>query len=69
MFYEPTLGAKLVGDASTDASLVTHINLSTGAVWRRIKHFSGYSVTAGTACDPSPDNPDCVEGPPPVVDQ
>lgn len=69
MYYEPNLGSSLVTDAAVDPSLVTHVNLSTGIVWRRVKHFSGYSVTSGLACDPSPDNPDCVEGPPPVVDQ
>jgi hypothetical protein len=69
MYYETTLGSSLVTDAATDPSLVTHVNLNTGIVWRRVKHFSGYSVATGLACDPSPDNPDCVEGPPPVVDQ
>jgi len=69
MYYEASLGSSLVPDAALDPSLVTHVNLSTGIVWRRVKHFSGYSVTSGQSCDPSPDNPDCVAGPPPVVDQ
>jgi len=68
MYYEASLGSSVVTDAAIDPSLVTHVNLSTGLVWRRVKHFSGYTVTTGAACDPSPDNPDCVEGPPPVVD-
>jgi hypothetical protein len=45
------------------------VNLTTGLVWRRVKHFSGYSVTSGLACDPSPGNPDCVDTGGPVVDQ
>jgi hypothetical protein len=57
-----------VSDAALDASLVTHINLNTGVVWRRVKHFSGYSQAAGTPCDPSPTNPDCVPTPAPVVE-
>ena len=68
MYYVPSLGAKIVTDAGSDPSLVTHVNLTTGLVWRRIKHFSGYSVATGLACDPSPDNPDCVEVAP-VVEQ
>jgi hypothetical protein len=68
MYYAPTFGADVVTDAGSDPSLVTHISLTTGLVWRRIKHFSGYNVTSGLACTPSPDDPNCVEVPP-VVDQ
>jgi len=68
MYYVPSFGAKIVTDAASDPSLVTHVNLATGLVWRRIKHFSGYNVATGLACDPSPDNPDCVEVPP-IVEQ
>lgn len=69
MYYVPSLGGNVVTDAALDPSLVTHINLNTGLVWRRIKHFSGYSVATGLACDPSPDDPDCVPAPPPIVEQ
>ena len=69
MYYVPSLGSKIVTDAASDPSLVTHVNLTTGLVWRRIKHFSGYSVATGLACDPSPDNPDCVDSGGPVIDQ
>lgn len=60
VYYAPSLGAAPVLDFVADPSVITHVNLSTGTVWRRIKHFSGYSQTAGTACDPGPNNPDCV---------
>jgi len=68
IYYLPSLGAPLVTDAATDPTLVTHVNLQTGLVWRRIKHFSGYSVASGRACDPSPDNPDCVDSGTAVID-
>jgi hypothetical protein len=61
MYYTSSLGGEQVADYLLDPSLVTHIDLSTGRVWRRVWHFSGYSITNGQACDPSPDDPDCVE--------
>jgi hypothetical protein len=68
MYYAPSYGSDIVTDAATDPSLVTHINLTTGLVWRRVKHFSGYNVTSGLECTPSPDDPDCIEVPP-IVEQ
>ena len=59
--YSPSLSDSPVADYVGDPSLITHVDLSTGVIWRRIKHFSGYSQTSGQPCDPSPDNPDCVE--------
>jgi hypothetical protein len=61
ILYSPGLGSKAVNDFAADRSVTTHVDLSTGLVWRRVKHFSGYSVVSGEACDPSPDNPDCIE--------
>jgi hypothetical protein len=61
IFYAPSLGATRVKDFSSDRGLITHINMSTGRIWRRVKHFSGYSIITGEACEPSPDNPDCIE--------
>ena len=40
--------------------MVTHVNLTTGIVWRRVKHFSGYLVTAGFNCGPADDITTCV---------
>ena len=60
ILYSANLGSTGVSDYARDKSLGTHINLSTGRIWRRVKHFSGYSIISGEACDPSPDNPDCV---------
>jgi hypothetical protein len=69
IYYSSDFGATRQVDAAFDASLRTHINLRTGLVWRRVKHFSGYSQTSGQPCEPSPDNPDCVVIPSPMVDQ
>jgi len=60
VYYTPSLGATPVPDFVADPSVITHVDLGSGIVWRRIKHFSGYSQTAGTACDPGPNNPDCI---------
>ena len=68
IYYRPQLDGAAQTDAGSDASLVTHVNLNTGIVWRRIKHFSGYNVYTGLPCDPSPDDPDCVDDGGPDVD-
>lgn len=61
VYYTPTLGGTRVADYVSDPTLVTHIDLTTGRIWRRVKHFSGYSQTTGLACDPSPGDPDCID--------
>jgi len=63
------LGQTTSIDAARDTTLVTHVNLIFGIVWRRVKHFSGYSVATGRACDPAAGDPDCVQSPTPEVDQ
>jgi len=60
IFYSKSIGAQGEKDFATDKSVGTHIDLNTGIIWRRVKHFSGYSIVTGESCDPSPDNPDCV---------
>jgi len=54
--YSPSLGADPVADYLADSSLVTHVDLQTGRVWRRVKHFSGYVGGAGATCSDA----DCV---------
>lgn len=61
IYYSNRLGSAGIADYLSDPTLVTHIDLTTGRVWRRVKHFSGYSQTSGLACNPSPDDPDCIE--------
>jgi hypothetical protein len=60
ILYSPALGGPGVKDFSIDHGVMTHVDLKTGRIWRRVKHFSGYSMTTGESCDPSPDNPDCI---------
>jgi hypothetical protein len=43
--------------ANNDPALVTHVELGTGLVWRRVKHFSGYLISLGNHCNPTPDAP------------
>jgi hypothetical protein len=57
--YSSSIGSS-AADFGADASLVTHVDFSTGSVWRRVKHFSGYYMSSGEPCTPSPDVPDCV---------
>ena len=61
ILYAPSLGVTGTSDYSRDASVITHVDLTSGLIWRRVKHFSGYSMTTGESCEPAPDNPDCVE--------
>jgi len=52
IFYVPTGKKSRIDEvrATGDASMVTHVDLSTGQVWRRVKHFSGYMVSLGDKC-------------------
>ena len=53
--YAPTGGGRQINEfrSSGDPSLLTHLDLRTGLVWRRVKHFSGYIVSIGAKCDPT----------------
>ena len=53
--YVPTGGGRQINEfrSTGDASMLTHVDLRTGLVWRRVKHFSGYIVTLGAKCDPT----------------
>jgi hypothetical protein len=35
-----------IDESATDPTLVTHRNLASGVLWRRIRHFSSYNVAA-----------------------
>jgi hypothetical protein len=54
ILYVPTGGRSQINEmrATGDESMITHVDLRSGLVWRRVKHFSGYLVTAGQKCDP-----------------
>jgi hypothetical protein len=53
--YVPTGKTTRIDEVQStgDRSLATHVDLSTGVVWRRVKHFSGYTILAGDKCDPT----------------
>lgn len=48
-------------EGKTDPAMATYRDAAQGYVYRRLKHFSGYNVVFGFACDPATD-PNCVDG-------
>jgi hypothetical protein len=69
IYYIDDFNVTPVVDAASDSSLITHINVTTGQVSRRVKHFSGYNIASGLACDPSTGDPTCVPAVNPIVEQ
>jgi hypothetical protein len=61
LYYSTSLNGARIADYVNDKTLKTHVDFGNGRVWRRIKHFSGYNITTGQPCDPSPDDPYCVD--------
>jgi hypothetical protein len=51
---------RCIDEAKSDPTVATIKNAVTGQLTRRVKHFSGYSITAGDGCDPNAD-PDCQQ--------
>ena len=49
--YCPTGSLSCIDESKTDASLRTYTSPSTGKVYRRLKHFSGYNVILGLDCE------------------
>lgn len=63
ILYVPTGGQAHIDEVRStgDPSMVTHVDLSTGIIWRRVKHFSGYVVYSGQKCTTStPDATTCA---------
>lgn len=61
ILYTPDDFGQIVADAQYDPDAITHINTTTGLVWRRIKHFSGYWFGTGfVSCDSTSTNPACT---------
>jgi hypothetical protein len=69
IFYLPTGGGTQIDEARStgDASMVTHVDLGSGLVWRRVKHFSGYVVYAGFSCPSVADDGTCNVSPMPIT--
>ncbi|MFL5614695.1 MAG: hypothetical protein ACJ796_13625 [Gemmatimonadaceae bacterium] len=61
IYYVPTGGKSQIDELQStgDGSLVTHVDLRSGLVWRRVKHFSGFLVSLGDKCDPTTGNNSC----------
>jgi len=53
IYYCPTVGQACIDESKTDPTLVTIQNPATGQVTRRLKHFSGYVVSADDCSDPN----------------
>ena len=53
--YVPTGSSRQLNEfrSTGDPSMLTHVDLRSGLVWRRVKHFSGYIVSLGAKCDPT----------------
>jgi hypothetical protein len=49
IFYCAVAGAVCVDELLTDRSLATYVDEANGYAYRRIKHFSGYSLSTGRA--------------------
>ena len=61
MYFAQSLDAAPVADALTDASVRTVVVGSSGQIYRRIKHFTGYQIYGTTTpCDPLAGDPLCV---------
>lgn len=63
ILYSPTMTSLAVDEVKAlgDLSLVTHVDLATGRVWRRVKHFSGYNIAVGIECDLTLGDPNCID--------
>lgn len=54
ILFSETPGGQVVDESASDPTLATHVNTHTGAVWRRVKHFTGYNVHTGMIDDCTP---------------
>jgi len=59
LLYAPAIGETPIDEGATDPSVVTFANLRNGMIWRRLKHFSGFTISAGFVCEPTADNNNC----------
>ena len=50
ILYAQSIGGVTTDDAASDATLRTYVDTKTGISMRRIKHFSGYTASAGRDC-------------------
>jgi hypothetical protein len=69
ILYVPTGGGANIDElrSTGDVSLVTHVDLQSGVVWRRVKHFSGYLISSGFSCPSMGDDGTCNVDPTPLL--
>jgi hypothetical protein len=69
ILYAPSGGRANIDEVRStgDASLVTHVDLQTGLVWRRVKHFSGFIISAGFSCPSVAEDGTCNVNPTPLL--
>lgn len=68
IMYAHAIGGSVEDDAATDPTMRTYVDTDRGISIRRVKHFSGYTASAGFVCNPG--SPDCsgpVENAPEAV--
>lgn len=63
MWYFKTVGDTryFIDEAAVDQSVKTQREFSSKRVWRRVKHFSGISLSSGMLCDETAGDPDCID--------
>lgn len=49
-----------VDEAAVDSDVATQHDFGSKRVWRRVKHFSGISLSSGMLCDETVGDPDCI---------
>lgn len=53
ILWSPAIGVPGVDESIDDPTLRTTVNRRSGKMSRRVKHFSGFSVSDGVACEPT----------------
>lgn len=63
MYYFKTIGdiRYFIDEAAVDPDVVTKHEFSSKRVWRRVKHFTGISLSSGMLCDETAGDPDCLD--------
>lgn len=52
ILYASSIGGSMEDDAASDPTMRTYVDTDRGISIRRVKHFSGYTASAGFVCDP-----------------
>ena len=61
MYYFKQVGSTwyFYNDGEYDPTIATQRDFNAKRVWRRVKHFSGISLSSGALCDDTVGDPDC----------